>query len=138
NDSLGHQVGDRVLVEVAERLGQCLRPGDHLARFGGDEFVALLDDLACMADAERVAQRMLDSLHTPLQVVGQTLMISASIGIASLKEQERPLDPLQAADMALYRAKMAGKAQFARYSAELQLQAQRQLELQNALAQAIL
>lgn len=138
NDSLGHQVGDRVLVEVAERLGQCLRPGDHLARFGGDEFVALLDDLACMADAERVAQRMLDSLHTPLQVVGQILMISASIGIASLKEQERPLDPLQAADMALYRAKMAGKAQFARYSAELQLQAQRQLELQNALAQAIL
>ncbi|MGQ7960324.1 putative bifunctional diguanylate cyclase/phosphodiesterase [Pseudomonas sp. SP16.1] len=136
NDSLGHQTGDRVLVEVAERLGHCLRPGDHLARFGGDEFVALLDDLACMGDAERVAQRMLDSLHSPLRLQGQNLAVSASIGIAALQEHGQPLDPLQAADLALYRAKGAGKAQFAHYSTELQQQAQRQLELQNALAQA--
>ena len=136
NDSLGHPVGDKVLVEVAERLRQCLRPGDHLARFGGDEFVALLDDLACMDDAERVAQRMLEALHTPLRLNDHQLSISASIGIASLQEPGQPLDPLQAADMALYRAKSAGKAQFARYSAELQQQAQRQLQLQNALAQA--
>ncbi|WP_161868136.1 diguanylate cyclase domain-containing protein, partial [Pseudomonas yangonensis] len=67
----------RVLGEVAERLSHCLRPGDHLARFGGDEFVALLDDLACMGDAERVAQRMLDSLHTPLRLPEQTLSVSA-------------------------------------------------------------
>src|SRR5690606_9846699 len=60
NDSLGHAVGDRVLVEVAQRLRSCLRPGDHLARFGGDEFVALLDDLAAVEDAEKIAQRMLD------------------------------------------------------------------------------
>ncbi|MCR1827586.1 EAL domain-containing protein [Pseudomonas oleovorans] len=137
NDSLGHQVGDRVLVEVAERFAHCLRPGDHLARFGGDEFVALLDDLACMGDAERVAQRMLDSLHPPLQLQEQTLAVSASIGIAALQERDQTLDPLQAADLALYRAKSAGKAQFARYCAELQQQAQRQLELQNALAQAL-
>ncbi|MBH3341428.1 EAL domain-containing protein [Pseudomonas mendocina] len=136
NDSLGHQTGDRVLVEVAERLSHCLRPGDHLARFGGDEFVALLDDLACMGDAERVAQRMLDSLHVPLRLPEQTLSVSASIGIAALQESGQPLDPLQAADLALYRAKSAGKAQFARYSNELQQQAQRQLELQSALAQA--
>lgn len=136
NDSLGHQAGDRVLVEVAERLSHCLRPGDHLARFGGDEFVALLDDLACMGDAERVAQRMLDSLHLPLRLPEQTLSVSASIGIAGLQESGQPLDPLQAADLALYRAKSAGKAQFARYSDELQQQAQRQLELQSALAQA--
>ncbi|WP_457788511.1 putative bifunctional diguanylate cyclase/phosphodiesterase [Pseudomonas sp. PL-6] len=137
NDSLGHQTGDRVLVEVAERLGHCLRPGDHLARFGGDEFVALLDDLACMGDAERVAQRMLDSLHPPLRLQELTLAVSASIGIAALQERDQPLDPLQAADLALYRAKSAGKAQFARYCTELQQQAQRQLELQNALAQAL-
>lgn len=136
NDSLGHQVGDQVLVEVAGRLGNCLRPGDHLARFGGDEFVALLDDLACMADAERVAQRMLESLHLPLRQQTQPLIISASIGIAALQERGQQLDALQAADMALYRAKNAGKAQYARYSIELQQQAQRQLELQNALAMA--
>lgn len=136
NDSLGHQTGDRVLVEVARRLRQCLRPGDQLARFGGDEFVALLADLACMDDAERVAQRMLDTLHVPLYLHEQTLSVSASIGIAALQESGEPLDPLQAADLALYRAKKAGKAQFARYSIELQQQAQRQLALQNALAQA--
>ncbi|SDH32610.1 methyl-accepting chemotaxis sensory transducer with Pas/Pac sensor [Pseudomonas benzenivorans] len=137
NDSLGHWVGDQVLVEVARRLGHCLRPGDHLVRFGGDEFVALLDDLACVDDAERVAQRMLDSLHQPLQVQAQVLLVSASIGIAALSEENTGLDSLQAADLALYRAKAAGKAQFARYSAELQSQAQHQLELQNALGQAL-
>jgi diguanylate cyclase (GGDEF)-like protein/PAS domain S-box-containing protein len=137
NDSLGHQVGDQVLVAVAERLSLCLRPGDHLVRFGGDEFVALLDDLACVGDAERVAQRMLDSLHLPLQVQAQVLLVSASIGIAALSEENAGLDSLQAADLALYRAKAAGKAQFARYSAELQSQAQHQLELQNALGQAL-
>ncbi|MEX6500497.1 putative bifunctional diguanylate cyclase/phosphodiesterase [Pseudomonas zhanjiangensis] len=137
NDSLGHQIGDRVLVEVARRLGHCLRPGDHLIRFGGDEFVVLLDDLAHIADAERVAQRMLDSLLPPLQVQAHQLVVSISIGIAALSEENAGLDSLQAADLALYRAKAAGKAQFARYSAELQSQAQHQLELQGALSRAL-
>ena len=73
NDSLGHGAGDQVLVEVAQRLLRCLRPGDHLARFGGDEFVALLGDLACEADAERVAQRMLVALRQPLQLGERTV-----------------------------------------------------------------
>jgi diguanylate cyclase (GGDEF)-like protein/PAS domain S-box-containing protein len=137
NDSLGHHIGDHVLVEVARRLGPCLRPGDHLIRFGGDEFVVLLDDLACIADAERVAQRMLDSLLPPLQVQEHHLVVSISIGIAALSEENAGLDSLQAADLALYRAKAAGKAQFARYSAEMQAQAQHQLELQSALSQAL-
>lgn len=137
NDSLGHHVGDQVLVAVAQRLQHCLRPGDYLIRFGGDEFVVLLDDLACMTDAERVAQRMLDSLQQPLQIQEHQLVVSASIGIATLSEGNQGLDSLQAADLALYRAKAAGKAQFARYSAELQSQAQHQLELQGALGQAL-
>jgi diguanylate cyclase (GGDEF)-like protein/PAS domain S-box-containing protein len=137
NDSLGHHIGDHVLVEVARRLGHCLRPGDHLIRFGGDEFVALLDDLACSADAERVAQRMLDSLLPPLQVQEHQLVVSISIGIAALSEENAGLDSLQAADLALYRAKAAGKAQFACYSSEMQAQAQHQLELQGALSQAL-
>ncbi|UUY09367.1 EAL domain-containing protein [Pseudomonas sp. J452] len=137
NDSLGHACGDQVLVEVGRRLSQCLRPGDHLCRFGGDEFVVLLCDLACASDAEQVAQRMLDSLHLPLHLAEQTLVVSASIGIAALQASDASQDALQAADLALYRAKQAGKAQFARYSAELQTSARRQLELESALAQAL-
>ena len=136
NDSLGHAAGDEVLVEVARRLSLCLRPGDHLARFGGDEFVALLDDMAVVGDAERIAQRMLDSLRQPLHLHQQTLIISASIGIAPLNE-EPGLDPLQAADLALYDAKSAGKAQFVRYSNALQSAAQRRLQLESALGQAL-
>ena len=137
NDSLGHQTGDRVLVEVGRRLQQCLRPGDHLARFGGDEFVVLLTDLACGGDAEQVAQRMLDTLHQPLHLGEQTLVVSASIGIATLPAHTAAEQALQAADLALYRAKQAGKAQFARYSQELQAAARRQLELESALGQAL-
>ncbi len=137
NDSLGHRVGDQVLVEVARRLSGCLRPGDHLARFGGDEFVALLGDLACASDAERVAQRMLNALRAPLQLAERTLSLSASIGIAPLQRDGKPLDALQAADLALYRAKNAGKNQFALYCEGLQSTAQRQLELESNLAQAL-
>ncbi|WP_069862890.1 putative bifunctional diguanylate cyclase/phosphodiesterase [Pseudomonas citronellolis] len=137
NDSLGHGVGDRVLVEVAQRLLRCLRPGDHLARFGGDEFVVLLDDMANLADAEQVAQRMLDCLHQPLHLDGRTLVVSASIGITGLIAEGQAIDTLQAADLALYRAKEAGKAQYARFSSELQAAAQRRLELESALGQAL-
>ncbi|EXF46774.1 putative sensory box/GGDEF family protein [Pseudomonas sp. BAY1663] len=137
NDSLGHRVGDQVLVEVAQRLAHCLRPGDHLARFGGDEFVALLGDLACEADAERVAQRMLNALRQPLQLGERTLSVSASIGIAPLYRNGQALDALQAADLALYRAKSAGKNQFALFCESLHSTAARQLELESALAQAL-
>lgn len=137
NDSLGHRIGDQVLVEVARRLSGCLRPGDHLARFGGDEFVALLGDLACASDAERVAQRMLNALRAPLQLAERTLTLTASIGIAPLQRDGKPLDALQAADLALYRAKDAGKNQFALYCEGLQSTAQRQLELESNLAQAL-
>ncbi|MDD0844974.1 putative bifunctional diguanylate cyclase/phosphodiesterase [Pseudomonas sp. Gutcm_11s] len=137
NDSLGHHSGDQVLVEVGRRLQHCLRPGDHLFRFGGDEFVVLLNDLASMADAEQVAQRMLEALHHPLHLGEQTLVVSASIGVAGLRASADPAEALQAADLALYRAKQAGKAQYARYSQELQAAARRQLELESALGQAL-
>ncbi len=133
NDSLGHQSGDLVLVEVGRRLQQCLRPGDHLARFGGDEFVVCSPTWPG-SDAEQVAQRMLDTLHQPLHLGEQTLVVSASIGIATLPAHTAAEQALQAADLALYRAKQAGKAQFARYSQGLQAAARRQLELESAPA----
>ncbi len=137
NDSLGHAVGDQVLVAVSQRLGRCLRPGDYLIRFGGDEFVALLDDLACLEDAEQVAQRMLDELLQPLWLAERQLSVSASIGIVDLAEANIDGDVLRAADLAMYRAKDAGKARFARYSAELQVRAKQRLQLESALALAL-
>ena len=137
NDSLGHAVGDLVLVEMAQRLKLCLRPGDHLVRFGGDEFVVLLDDLSRQSDAEQVAQRILDSLQEPLHLHGHALVFTASIGIAALNDQVQDGNALQAADLALYRAKANGKSQFARYSNDMQSAAQRRLELESALAQAL-
>ena len=131
NDNYGHKAGDFLLVEIARRLQQCLRPGDHLGRFGGDEFVVLLDDLACLEDAEHVAQRMLDSLSSALRIDDYLLSVSASIGITVLPHGTPPNELLQAADLALYQAKMAGKAQFAHYTKDMHLATQ---ELQNKQA----
>ena len=137
NDSLGHNVGDRVLVEVAQRLRDALRPSDQLFRFGGDEFIVLLHELSCERDAEQISQRILDNLHQPLHMDGRVLVVSASIGIAPLHDHGKALDVLQAADLALYRAKSAGKARFAHYSEALQDTAQHHLELESALGQAL-
>ena len=137
NDSLGHNVGDRVLVEVAQRLRDALRPSDQLFRFGGDEFIVLLHELSCERDAEQISQRILDNLHQPLHMDDRVLVVSASIGIAPLHDHGKALDVLQAADLALYRAKSAGKARFAHYSEALQDTAQHHLELESALGQAL-
>ncbi|WP_313231186.1 EAL domain-containing protein [Stenotrophomonas acidaminiphila] len=137
NDSFGHLFGDGVLVEVGRRLAQCLRAADHLFRFGGDEFVVLLVDPGSAGCAEQVAQRILGHLHQPMRVDDRTLVVNASIGIATLHASADLNDALQAADLALHQAKQAGKAQFAHYSAGLQASAQRQLELESALGQAL-
>ncbi|MNO85396.1 Phytochrome-like protein cph2 [compost metagenome] len=126
-----------MLVEVASRLRDSLRPTDQLFRFGGDEFIVLLHDLTCDRDAEQVSQRILDNLHQPLHMDGRTLVVSASIGIAPLRDNGKALDVLQAADLALYRAKSAGKARFAHYNEALQDAAQQHLELESALGQAL-
>ena len=137
NESLGHQSGDKVLVESAKRIGRCLRPGDHLCRFGGDEFVVLLDDLAQAGDAEIVARRIIQELQAPMLVGGQRLMVSASIGVAPLKGEGQQQDALREADLALYRAKAYGKSQLALYSDTLQQDVMHRLTLENALSEAL-
>ena len=82
NDSYGHAAGDQLLVQVASRLRRAARGCDTVARLGGDEFVLLLDDLSSAEDGERLAQRILQTLTTPFQVLGHEVQISASIGIA--------------------------------------------------------
>ncbi|QJD60966.1 EAL domain-containing protein [Pseudomonas sp. gcc21] len=137
NDSLGHQVGDQVLIHVAKRIERCLRPGDHLCRFGGDEFVVLLNDMAEPGDAENVAKRIMQGLLSPLLIGERRLTVTASIGLAPLKGHDQEQDALREADLALYRAKTFGKSQLALYSENLQQEVHHRLELESALSEAL-
>jgi diguanylate cyclase (GGDEF)-like protein len=113
NDSLGHQEGDRVLREVAERLKGCLREEEMAARLGGDEFVVVLEDVADASAAVRVAERIHEQLRTPVDVQDRyRLRASASIGIA-LGAPELPQQLVHTADLAMYEAKGMGKGYIA-------------------------
>ncbi|GAA2724247.1 putative bifunctional diguanylate cyclase/phosphodiesterase [Cellulomonas aerilata] len=113
NDTFGHLAGDRLLTTAAERVRAALRPTDILARLGGDEFVVLLENLHEPADAERVAQRILDELTVPYRPQGRTINTSASIGIATTGDPHQTADALVLqADSAMYRAKDAGRGRY--------------------------
>lgn len=108
NDSLGHVAGDELLVLVSGRLRRCLRPSDTAARFGGDEFAVLLEDVGTPGVTELVAERVLAELRAPFEIQGQEVFISASVGIATSEDRGGD-DLLRNADLAMYRAKSAGK-----------------------------
>ena len=109
NDSLGHGPGDMLLVAVAERLKGCLRPEDTLARFGGDEFVVLIEDVESPDDAVRVTERIVENLREPFVVEGRELFLRTSIGVAlGTARQNSAEDLLRDADTAMYEAKEAG------------------------------
>jgi diguanylate cyclase (GGDEF)-like protein/PAS domain S-box-containing protein len=117
NDRFGHGIGDDFLVAIARRLESCLRGGDSVARFGGDEFTVLLDDIKGIADATNVAKRMQDSLRSPVNLNGYQLSTTASIGITwNFINYEEPATLLRDADIAMYRAKRQGKATYAIFS----------------------
>lgn len=114
NDTLGHEAGDGVLVAFAERLRACLRPGDVAARFGGDEFTVLLDDLASVAEAEAVSDRLLAALAAPVFMGGREIPVRASIGVAvGERRLESAEHLLRRADSGMYVAKSHGKGQWA-------------------------
>jgi len=117
NDTLGHDAGDRLLRDVAERLRDSLREGDTVGRHGGDEFVVLIDQYDAAAQVAGVAQKIIDQLGRPFVYDGQEFHISASIGIAVFPNDGRDGHALmQHADMAMYRAKSSGKSQYQFYS----------------------
>ena len=137
NDSLGHEVGDEVLVEVARRLGGVLRQVDTASRLGGDEFALLLDDCATPGDAARVARRALDAVQAPMQVAGRQLQLGASIGIVSHDDGASPDELLRNADIAMYTAKRHGKARFEVFEPSMHVRAVERLQLEVDLAHAL-
>ncbi|MHC0063345.1 diguanylate cyclase domain-containing protein [Nostoc sp. UIC 10890] len=117
NDRFGHGIGDDFLVAIARRLESCLRSGDTVARFGGDEFTVLLEDIKDITDATNVAKRIQDSLRSPVNLNGYELSTTASIGITwNFSNYEEPATLLRDADIAMYRAKRQGKATYAIFS----------------------
>ncbi len=138
NDSLGHALGDRVLVETARRLERCLRSGDTVARLGGDEFLILLDGIENVEVACEVAGRLLHALEAPFVIAGHELSASASIGIATSRNRDDlPENVLRNADIAMYRAKAMGKQSYALFTPELLVSAVQRLELETDLARAL-
>jgi diguanylate cyclase (GGDEF)-like protein len=136
NDSLGHAAGDELLVLVAGRLRRCVRPADTAARFGGDEFAILLEDLDASNGARIVAQRILDSLREPFEISGQEVLVGASIGIAS-SAQAGSDDLLRNADLAMYRAKRLGKARVQTFEPGMHAAVLERLELEVDLQHAL-
>lgn len=140
NDTLGHTMGDRLLKAVANRLQSCLRQGDTLSRFGGDEFTLLLPEIRTRDDVVVIARKILDKLSNPFVVDGHELFVGASIGIALYPEAGDSVEALiQNADIAMYHIKGRGKNGYQFFSEEMNHKFSTRLtverELRNALSQ---
>ena len=135
NDSLGHDAGDMLLVEIARRLRRALRSSDVVARLGGDEFVVILEETAERHEVERIAGELLSVLSQPLQLSGHECHTTASIGIAMYPSDGSDMQTLtKNADMAMYLAKEDGKNGFRFFTREIKAQSIERLTLETALA----
>ena len=134
NEGLGHDIGDRLLQIVARRLRDVLREGDFIARLGGDEFCMIVKNLPDQAKLAKVAQRCLDAIGEPLELMAQRLQPQVSIGIAHYPHDGDKAHLLvKAADSAMYAAKNAGKNRYAFYSPEMTREAEVRLAMDSAL-----
>lgn len=140
NDSLGHETGDELLVELARRLQGTVRPADTLARLGGDEFTVLCEDLGpdqARDQAVDVAERLLQVVEEPFDLRGHEARLSSSIGIALAAGDDDPETLLRDADAAMYRAKEAGKGRWVLFDEEMRSSARQRLDTENALHHAL-
>ncbi len=138
NDTMGHEKGDLLLQEIGKRLNAMLRPGDTAARFGGDEFTLLLEDLNGIDDARVITERLIEALQEPITMEGREFEITASIGVAmSFSRHDRAGDLLRNADIAMYRAKNKGKARYEVFDTKMSAAALSRLQLEIELRQAV-
>jgi diguanylate cyclase (GGDEF)-like protein/PAS domain S-box-containing protein len=138
NDSLGHKVGDQLLIAVAERLKTRLRPEDTAARLGGDEFTILVEEIASVDEVVQIAERVAEILQPPIALEGQDVFATVSTGIAlNSPTQEEPADLLRHADLAMYRAKYRGKARYEVFESSMDDKAVERLMLETGLRRAL-
>jgi diguanylate cyclase (GGDEF)-like protein/PAS domain S-box-containing protein len=138
NDSLGHSVGDEMLVELARRMEGVLRPGDTVARLGGDEFAVLVEDVDGPSHAIRIARRTLEALEPPFRPRGYELFSSASVGIVLASDAYvHPEDYLRDADTAMYRAKARGRGHFEIFDSSMHALASSRLNLETDIRRAL-
>ena len=138
NDTLGHDIGDELLVEVSKRLKGCIRDGDTVSRLGGDEFAILLTDLASTDDVDPIAEKILTQVSAPYNIQSRQLFISASIGISCFPEDGNEAKILlRNADVAMYRAKDNGRNKFEYFSHEMTTRAFKRLNLETHLRNAL-
>lgn len=120
NDTLGHPMGDRLLVEIGQRIGSCIRDADTLARMGGDEFTILLPHIESGEDARCIAERVIEAVQEPILLGHETVCVGASLGISIFPEHGADAEVLQKhADLAMYQAKDAGRGQYRVFDLEM-------------------
>lgn len=138
NDTLGHHIGDLMLKGVAERIKTCVREEDTAARLGGDEFTVILEQISAPEDASGVAQKIIDELSPPFNLLGDEAFITASIGISIYPTDNTDMDGLlKNTDAAMYNAKETGRNNFQFYAKEMNVKALGRLELENSLRHAV-
>ncbi|MDJ0688768.1 MAG: EAL domain-containing protein [Xenococcaceae cyanobacterium MO_188.B32] len=138
NDSVGHLIGDKLLIKIARRLEECINPTDTVARLGGDEFTILLENIQSIEEATLVAERIYHALALPFHLDGYELFTSASIGIAlSSDGYEKPEDILRDADLTMYSAKERGKARYEVFDPSMHELAIKRLQLETDLRRGL-